>query len=102
MALVDTLDTVLMCRVYAWRGQAEGRRAIYNLVITLISLGAAAAVAVVELGPLVWGDGSFGALSQSISFISEHFSAVGGCILAVFLTVWAVARLLQKRAPSQI
>ncbi|GBQ19559.1 high-affinity nickel permease [Acetobacter cibinongensis NRIC 0482] len=100
MALVDTLDTVVMCRVYAWRGQAEGRRAIYNLGITLISLMAAAAVAVVELGPLIWGDGSLGAVSKSIDFISEHFSAVGGFILAVFLTLWAMARFLQTKVPS--
>lgn len=102
MALVDTLDTVLMCRVYGWRGQSDERHAVYNLAITFVSLCAAIAVGAVELGPFVLGENSLGKLSDTMGFISEHFSAVGGGIMAVFLAVWLVAKLTQRKFTNQM
>lgn len=94
MALVDTLDTLLMCRVYGWGGQNNRRPIFYNFVITLVSLFAAIGVGTAELGPLLLGShlpSEF--FSQCLNFVSDHFSAIGGCILVVFLLLWFFAQL---------
>ena len=95
MALVDTLDTVLMCHVYGWYGQTQKRHAVYNLAITLFSLVAATGVGAVEVCPLILENTTSDFFSKSVDFASEHFSAIGAGILIVFSLLWALAQLLQ-------
>ncbi|MBO1326497.1 hydrolase [Acetobacter sp. TBRC 12305] len=92
MALVDTLDTVLMCRAYGWGMRRGDRYRGYDLAVTLVSLGAAGTVGTIELAQGIGGaDGGNGLLMRGIMAANDHFTALGAAIVLAFLALWGAA-----------
>ncbi|MBV1829914.1 HoxN/HupN/NixA family nickel/cobalt transporter [Komagataeibacter sp. AV436] len=101
MALVDTLDTLLMCRAYGW-GMRSGRRAVaYDLGISLVSLVAAAGIGAIELGQKV-GDAGASVLTRGLMVAGDHFAALGAGIVLVFLALWGGAVVISRRQANPV
>lgn len=90
MTLFDTLDGVLMNRVYEWAHARPARRLYYNFTVTLLSITAAF---------LVGGIGLLGLLAQALHRRSGVLAWIAGIdlqnfgfiIVAIFLTTWLAA-----------
>jgi high-affinity nickel-transport protein len=90
MSLVDTAEGMLMCRAYAWAFAQPGRRLLYNLTITGLSVVLAIGIGAFELlsqigGKLGWS-GGFAALTD---YATESATSLGILAVAAFLMVWA-------------
>lgn len=86
MALVDTLDSVLMTGAYRWASVEPLRKLYYNAAITLMSVLVAMAIGAAQLA---------GALN-------DHLAVIGAAIIAFFVLTWAVSALIWRgrSAPS--
>ncbi|RFD21345.1 HoxN/HupN/NixA family nickel/cobalt transporter [Komagataeibacter melaceti] len=99
MALVDTLDAVLMYRAYGWSAGSGRRRLAYNLAITLISIVTAGAVGGIELAQKVGELGGWdGPVSRALAVLGAHFPALGVVIVSMFVLLWAGAAFINRTA----
>ena len=99
MALVDTLDGMLMLGVYGWATVAPLTKLYYNLVITTVSSFFAVFVALVELLGIfqeVYGLG--GPFWEGVGSVSDSFGFVGAAALASFVAGWLVSRFAFRAA----
>lgn len=92
MALVDSLDTVLMIRAWSWSDSSPLRRARYACAITAMSATSAGLIGLVELAQ---HSGSSW-LSAASDAVGEHFEALGVAISLIFLALWAGAALSRR------
>ena len=97
MTLVDTLNGHLMIGAYGWAQAQPGRKILYNLTITAISVVTAVAIGLVEVVSLA-GDklqlqGFFVDLAESLS---EHFSWLGYGIIILCLLTWMISIFLSR------
>jgi high-affinity nickel-transport protein len=97
MALVDTLDAVLMTGVYRWAAAEARRRIWYNLVVTAVSIFVAVTIGAVELlglltGPSEHANGAW----QIIAYLNDHFALVGAAAIALFAASWLFAALIAR------
>ena len=90
MSLVDTTDGLLMLKAYGWASASPFRRLYYNMTVTLVSALVAFVIGGIQLFGLI-GDPWRVAESAGI-----HFGAIGSAIVAVFLTLWGAAVLLDR------
>lgn len=94
MALMDSLDTILMVRAWNWSRGSATRRAQYARAVTGLSAMTALGVAMIELAQLA---GQYGMLPASMRDLAtcagEHFGAIGTGIVAAFLALWGAAAL---------
>ncbi|GBQ32853.1 high-affinity nickel permease [Gluconacetobacter sacchari DSM 12717] len=95
MALMDSLDTVLMVRAWSWSSASAERRALYIRAVTAFSALAAACVAAIELLQLVGGNEPMPPLLRALAArAADHFQIVGIGLVMGFLGLWAIAALL--------
>lgn len=87
MVLCDTLDGVLMTRVYRWAWDRPARRIFYNVAVTSVSVVVAFLVAAVVLGGLVSGvlNLTTGPIAWAASLDLEH---LGFLVAGIFLLAW--------------
>ena len=85
MALIDTLDSVMMASAYRWASVEPLRKVYYNLAITLASV--AVAVGGFELLGLA-GDGMSSGLSRIVAGLNDNFAVIGLLIIALFGGSW--------------
>ena len=97
MALVDTLDGMLMLGAYGWAFREPLRKLYYNLAITLVSALVALLIGGVEALGLI-GDRLElrGALWSGIAALGRHSGAVGWAIVAMFAASWLGAMALHR------
>ncbi|WDF33239.1 HoxN/HupN/NixA family nickel/cobalt transporter [Arthrobacter agilis] len=97
MVLCDTLDGVMMSRVYQWAFDQPGRRVFYNVVVTSVSIVIAFVVAAVVLGGLA--SGLLGVDAGPIAWVgSLDLEHLGYVIVAIFLVAWLGAVAVWKLA----
>jgi high-affinity nickel-transport protein len=104
MALVDTLDAVLMAGVYRWASMKPARTIYYNVTVTLTSIVVAAAIGAIELLGLYSDDmAAGGGLGRIVAALNDNFAAIGAAIVAVFAATWLTALLIWRvrAAPSR-
>ncbi len=97
MLLVDTLDGILMVRVYRWAFVRPIRKLYYNLTITLMSVVVAFLIGGIEILSLLSDQMSFtGFFWREIQSITNHFNTLGYGIIALFLMSWGASALIYR------
>lgn len=92
MALVDTIDSVLMVGAYGWAFVHPIRKLWYNLTITAASVVVAVLIGGVEALALIARkfelDGSFW---SGVSAFNDDLAQFGFVVVGVFVLAWAVS-----------
>jgi high-affinity nickel-transport protein len=97
MCLIDTADGILMVGAYGWAFVHPVRKLYYNLTITSVSVLIALLVGGIEILGII-GDqfDLHGVLWDDIAALGNHFGAIGGLIVAVFIASWIVSILVYR------
>jgi nickel/cobalt transporter (NiCoT) family protein len=99
MALVDTLDGMLMLGVYGWAEVSPLTKLYYNLVITTVSCFFAILIALVQLFGIIQTvcdlDGTFW---DGIGSVSDSFGFIGAAAVVSFLAGWLISRYCFRTA----
>lgn len=92
MALVDTVDGVVMLGAYDWAFIKPIRKLYYNITITLISALVAIGIGGIETMALI-GDKLqlTGAPWTIAADLGEHFNSLGFAIIGLFILCWIVS-----------
>ncbi|CAG8586252.1 27140_t:CDS:1 [Dentiscutata erythropus] len=97
MALIDTLDGILILETYSWAFINPVKKIYYNFAITLLSVIIALVLGVIEflnvLGDNLNLDGPFW---DFLSYLNDHFFTIGCIIIALFIITWCIAKLIHK------
>ena len=92
MALVDTLDSVLMSHAYGWAFIKPVRKLYYNLTLTAVSVLVALLVGSIEALGIVAGALSLkGRFWDAVAVLNSQFGTVGYVIIGVFALSWVVS-----------
>jgi high-affinity nickel-transport protein len=103
MALVDTLDAVLMAGAYRWASIEPGRKFYYNIAVTLTSVVVAAAIGCLELlGLYADSHGGASAIWRQIGYLNDNSAVIGASVVGFFAVGWLAALLIwrMRAAPS--
>ena len=91
MALVDTIDGVLMLQVYSWALVEPMRKIRYNLVITLLSAAVAIIIGASQTLNLVSHQlGLSGWIWDGVSLVTDNLNMLGFLIIGTFMVAWAL------------
>ncbi|KAI8813931.1 high-affinity nickel-transport protein-domain-containing protein [Cladochytrium replicatum] len=102
MALLDTLDGILMLGAYSWAIVNPLRKVYYNLIITSLSVFIALTVGFIQVLSVIHDaiyPGAKGdepqtpepAFWQFIGAIQDRFDVVGGVIAGTFVLAWGIS-----------
>lgn len=92
MALVDTLDSVLMARAYGWAFVKPARKLYYNLTLTAASVLVALLVGSVEvLGMLADAMSLKGSFWGFVVELNNQFGMIGYLVIGLFAASWVVS-----------
>jgi high-affinity nickel-transport protein len=103
MMMVDALDGVMMVGVYGWALKEPRRKFGYNLFVTLLSVGVAFGIGLIEAAGLI-GDqmGLEGRLWSAIGALNDQFGSLGLGVVVLFLFAWLAAYVIDRwRMPSR-
>jgi high-affinity nickel-transport protein len=90
MSGIDTLDGVLMLRVYSWAFVRPIRKLRYNLTITAASGIVALIIGVAEALGLLGGELGLRGLAP-IAAINDNMTTVGFVVIGIFVLVWGAS-----------
>lgn len=97
MALVDTIDGILMLGAYGWAFQKPMRKIFYNLTITSLSVAVAVLVGGIEtLGLLQEKLGYGGLFWDGVARLNENFGLLGYGIIGLFIFGWLASMAIYK------
>ena len=97
MALIDTIDGVVMMGAYEWALVKPVRKLYYNITITFISAVIAIMIGAVQATMLIGeGLGLTGWPWSLAAEISEHFNSLGFAIIGLFILCWVVSAFLYR------
>ena len=97
MALIDTMDSVLMVRAYGWAFVNPVRKLWYNLTITAASVLVAVLVGAVEVLGLLGGRLSLrGPFWTTIGSLNSGLGYLGFAIIATFILCWIGSFMLYR------
>ena len=92
MALVDTLDSVLMARAYGWAFVKPARKLYYNLTLTAASVLVALLVGSVEvLGMIADAMSLKGSFWGFVVQLNSQFGMIGYLVIGLFAASWVVS-----------
>ncbi|CAG8483830.1 15036_t:CDS:2 [Gigaspora rosea] len=97
MALIDTLDGILMLETYSWAFINPVKKLYYNFTITLLSIIIAFIIGSIEfidvIGNIFNLDGPFW---DFFDYLNDHFFTMGCAIIVSFVITWFIAKLIYK------
>lgn len=97
MALVDTLDSMMMVEVYGWAFVNPVRKLWYNLTITFVSVVVAVGIGGLEgLGLLADKLQLSGGFWGLISALNDDLAHFGYFVIGVFLLTWLASAAIYK------
>ncbi|UTH74449.1 HoxN/HupN/NixA family nickel/cobalt transporter [Chromobacterium sp. IIBBL 290-4] len=97
MALVDTLDSMMMVEVYGWAFINPVRKLWYNLTITFVSVVVAVGIGGLEgLGLLVDKLQLTGGFWDLIAALNDDLAHFGYFVVGVFLFTWLASAAIYK------
>jgi nickel/cobalt transporter (NiCoT) family protein len=102
MALIDSLDGLLMAGAYRWAVADASRKLYYNLTVTALSVVVAAAIGGIEVIGLAVGGGPAGGFGTAVAALNDHFGEIGAAIVALFALAWVGSLLLWRRRASRV
>ncbi|HVO01819.1 MAG TPA: HoxN/HupN/NixA family nickel/cobalt transporter [Candidatus Cybelea sp.] len=92
MALVDTLDGVLMVGAYGWAYKRPIRKLYYNLTITSVSVLVAVLIGGIEtLGLIADKAGLEGGFWDAVAGLAGNFGTLGYGIIGLFAFSWLIS-----------
>ena len=95
MALMDTLDSILMAGTYGWAFGRPIRKLYYNMTISFVSVIVAVGVGGIEaLGLLA--DREADSAHIIVGSLNDNMGAVGLAIVDVFIASWAVSVVIYR------
>ena len=97
MALVDTLDGILMLGAYGWAFVRPLRKLYYNITITSVSVLVALLVGGIEALGLI-GDqwGLEGAFWDFVGSANDNFGLIGFGIIGIFILAWVISAAVYR------
>ncbi|ORX53176.1 NicO-domain-containing protein [Hesseltinella vesiculosa] len=97
MALIDSLDGILMLFTYTWAYVNPVRKLYYNMTITMISITVAVAVALIELFALIGEQLELdNGWWQFWYTLADSFEWIGIVIVGAFILTWVISALIYK------
>ncbi|KAI9480572.1 MAG: high-affinity nickel-transport protein-domain-containing protein [Benjaminiella poitrasii] len=97
MALIDSLDSMLMLFTYTWAYINPIRKLFYNLTITTISVVVAVIVALIELFSLIGEQlGLDNGWWRFWYFLADSFEYIGIIIVGAFIVTWVVSAIIYR------
>jgi nickel/cobalt transporter (NiCoT) family protein len=102
MALVDSLDGLMMTGAYRWAAVEPYRKLYYNLSVTALSVAVAVAIGGIEVIGLAANGGSGGGFGTAIAALNDHFGEIGAAVVALFALTWVASLLLWRRRASRL
>jgi nickel/cobalt transporter (NiCoT) family protein len=97
MALVDSLDGLMMAGAYRWAAAEPHRKLYYNLVVTSLSVVVAVAIGGIEVLGLASNSWPASGIGAAIAALNEHFGEIGAAVIALFALAWIASLLLWRR-----
>lgn len=92
MALIDSVDGVVMLGAYEWAFVKPIRKLYYNITITLISAIVAIVIGGIEALGLIGGRlGLEGGAWRAVAALGERFNALGFAIIGLFILCWIIS-----------
>jgi high-affinity nickel-transport protein len=102
MSLMDTTDSVLMTRAYAWAFADPVRKLWYNLTVTAASVIVALFIGGIEALGLIGGklglDSGFWAV---VGGLNENLADFGFAIVGIFVASWLVSGFIYRMSFSR-
>jgi high-affinity nickel-transport protein len=97
MALVDTIDSILMVGAYGWAYVRPLRKLWYNLTITAASVVVALLIGGIEaLGLLVDQLGLEGGIWSVVSRLNTDLAQFGLVVIGIFAAAWGVSAIVYR------
>lgn len=97
MALVDTIDGVMMLGAYEWAFVKPIRKLYYNMTITLVSVVVAVFIGGIEAFGLIADKLALkGGFWDAVAVLNENFNNLGFAIIGVFVAAWALSYAVYK------
>ncbi|HEY8594046.1 MAG TPA: HoxN/HupN/NixA family nickel/cobalt transporter [Devosiaceae bacterium] len=97
MALVDTVDGVLMIGAYGWAFVRPVRKLYYNMTVTLVSVVVAFVIGGIEVLTLIGDRLSLeGPFWSVVAAAGDHFGLVGYAIVGLFVGSWLISWLVYR------
>ena len=97
MALMDTLDSILMLGAYGWAFVKPIRKLYYNLIITGVSVVVALLIGSVEaLGLIASKLALHGSFWEAVGDATAAFGTLGYLIVAIFVASWIASVLVYR------
>ncbi|HEX7874384.1 MAG TPA: HoxN/HupN/NixA family nickel/cobalt transporter [Sphingobium sp.] len=97
MALIDTLDGVLMLGAYEWAFVKPIRKLYYNITITLVSAIVAIVIGGIETVALLADKlGLQGGIWSIATDLGAHFNSIGFAIIGLFAFCWIASWLIYR------
>jgi high-affinity nickel-transport protein len=97
MALVDTIDSILMVGAYGWAFVQPLRKLWYNLTITAASVVVALLIGGIEaLGLLADQFGFRGGVWAVVSGLNDGLANFGFAVIGIFVAAWGVSAIVYR------
>ncbi|CAG8556574.1 909_t:CDS:1 [Ambispora leptoticha] len=99
MALIDTIDGILMLGTYTWAYINPVRKIYYNLVVTFLSIAVAFLIGGIELLNIISEKANLsGPFWDFFSNLGDDFGTIGYIILGLFILTFILAKVYYKLA----
>ncbi|MCX8500420.1 MAG: HoxN/HupN/NixA family nickel/cobalt transporter, partial [Alphaproteobacteria bacterium] len=92
MVMVDAIDGFLMLGGYGWGRRGVASKIYYNLAVTMVSVGVALVIALIQVMGLI--DAHFATAAWfhgMVGFMEQNFSLIGVLIMGIFALGWLAA-----------
>jgi high-affinity nickel-transport protein len=97
MALIDSLDSMLMLFTYTWAYINPVRKLFYNLTITTISVVVAIVVALIEFFSLIGEQLELdNGWWRFWYFLADSFEWIGIIIVGAFIITWIISKIIYQ------
>lgn len=98
MALIDTLDNLIMVGAYGWAFNKPQRKLYYNMTITGTSVVVALFIGGLEaLGLLADKLGLQGGLWNGVAALNDNLGNAGFIVVALFVACWLISLINYRR-----